>query len=42
MRTLSIALLIAAALLILRDDERGRHSCEQIHSPATCTHILRG
>lgn len=41
MRALSIALILAAAMLIIRDDARGRLACEKLHSPATCTHILR-
>lgn len=42
MRGLYAIGFIVCLALLARDDARGRAQCEAIHTPETCTHILRG
>lgn len=45
MRLLMLTLIIASAISFIgafTADREGRKACEARHSPATCTHLLRG
>lgn len=39
---LAAGALVVALWVIVSPDSAGRAACEQRHSPATCTHVLRG